>query len=1073
MKKAIPRSLKPGDIHYGISPSAFMRQLRPEYYSDSKQQTSHSLSATALEYHLDTLTARNQTHEFEIFCRKLCERAICPNLRPQTGPDGGGDSKTDTETFPVADEISGLTYVGKASSGRERWGFAFSAKATWADKVRKDVKGIVETGRKFDRIICITSRFAKAKDRARVEDELSKQFGLPVTIHDRSWIVSEVIEKDRADLAFNYLNMGEAVGKEVRLGPADYSRTQQLEDVERALADPGAFCGMEIQRVTEALVAAKLSRGLERPRIETDGRFDRAIRLADADGTYRQQLEARYQKLWTAFWWYDDFALLNASYDNFQARALKSNHSANLEFLGTLNQLLVNAVIHGHMTPEECRLKERMAALRKALEAIADDPSRPNNSLEARTALVRIKLNVATLAGDGSALPAIWEELSEIVDKATGLGEFDAGGLVTFVEIVGGAAGNDPAYNNLVEKLSDFVAARTSEVEGALILLRRAEKLDFDDNLDMIRWLGKAVFGLSKREHSEDLIDAAQLLMLAYRSAGLLWAARATCVLAVASIYVDAEEVSDLPVDIVPTFKVWAWIALQLSHLPDFLFAIQMLKGFLATLPLDEESKEKVCEDVRELDAALGSLFLNLDEDQLRRLGDLPDTLAALGLFLARTSLLFMLGYNDLLRSDGSLPAEMSDEDVQRFLLSLKGQPVAKGIRGPLVLNDSTQVYASTILGMRLWVEVETEEAILIAEAVVGSLEAFFATAIGRDIFPHTESFRIQISQRESGEPSIEINELDMMARISWPRSLHVARFDRQPDVCKFLIEVGLHVLTATCMFGSDHKALIEQLFGDEAVHHRMTMIAVTPNSYNRAVSRPYSRLSDWQKVVRRSYPMQSERSELHAARSKKRNDQPEIRPTRSLEECSVKDHHAMKVYSVIDIHAWDRAKWRGCGYLQIGHDNPPVMAFLFENAGAGRKIFERWRERFGDEDKNEEIVVSIVRNLPDESQHYYCVQIAARPPTLTDEVTDQMILTSARSMVMEPMTSVNLDRFLAGFRRFGAYFLVPASGNDLAGFATDLAILKRSVSVKSAADIGEHDTEALALRIRGMKISV
>jgi hypothetical protein len=59
------------------------------------------------------------------------------------------------------------------------------------------------------------------------------------------------------------------------------SRDQQLDDIEKALADLQTFTGMEMQRVTEALVAAKLSRNLERPRAETDGRFARAIRLGD------------------------------------------------------------------------------------------------------------------------------------------------------------------------------------------------------------------------------------------------------------------------------------------------------------------------------------------------------------------------------------------------------------------------------------------------------------------------------------------------------------------------------------------------------------------------------------------------------------------------------------------------------------------------------------------------------------------------------------------------------------------------------------------------------------------------
>ncbi|MEO8259865.1 MAG: hypothetical protein ABI868_21150 [Acidobacteriota bacterium] len=163
-----------------------MRQLRPEFYSDTVDRTTYQLDAPRLEFHLETITARSQTHDFEIFCRKLCERTICPNLKPATGPEGGGDSKADTETILIADGIAVLTYVGDANASRERWAFAFSAKKRWREKVRSDVTGIVATGRGYQEIYCVTSQFARAKDRAGIEDELTKQHGVPVTILDRN-----------------------------------------------------------------------------------------------------------------------------------------------------------------------------------------------------------------------------------------------------------------------------------------------------------------------------------------------------------------------------------------------------------------------------------------------------------------------------------------------------------------------------------------------------------------------------------------------------------------------------------------------------------------------------------------------------------------------------------------------------------------------------------------------------------------------------------------------------------------------------------------------------------------------
>ena len=224
-----------------------MRRLRPEYYSDTVDRTIYQLDAPTLAYHLDTITARNQTHAFEIFCRKLCERTICPNLKPSTGPEGGGDSKADTETIPIANEIAKLTYVGEANGGRERWAFAFSAKKRWTEKARSDIAGIFSTGRGYQKIFFITSRHARARDRARVEDELTNKYGVTVTILDRTWIVEQVIDADRKDLAFNYLDVGQEVADTHRLGPSDYSRAQQLENIEKELVDPQAFAGMGVK----------------------------------------------------------------------------------------------------------------------------------------------------------------------------------------------------------------------------------------------------------------------------------------------------------------------------------------------------------------------------------------------------------------------------------------------------------------------------------------------------------------------------------------------------------------------------------------------------------------------------------------------------------------------------------------------------------------------------------------------------------------------------------------------------------------------------------------------------------
>lgn len=1057
-----------------LMPSAFMRKLRPELYSDSGERAAYVLDAALLEFQLESITSRNETHDFEVFCRKLCERTICPNLRPQSGPEGGGDSKADADTFPVADEIATLAYVGQPNAGKEQWAFAFSAKSTWSQKIRSDVEGLVATGRGYDRIFCVTSRAARAKDRARIEKELTDKYNVPVTILDRAWIVKEVIENDRKDIAFNYLSVGQLTTDPLHLGPEDYSRVRQLAQIEKTLEDPTAFEGMEGQRATEALVAAKLSRYLERPRVETDGRFARAIRLANQDGTYRQQLEARYEHAWTAYWWFDDIAGVNQTYSDFEQFALQADHARNLEFLVTLLQLLFNSVIHGHLSRAEARLDQRVAALIAALEAMAANDDRPNNQLEARTSLAIIRMNLAKLGDEPEALSDVWREFTSILDAAEGMGEFSAQRLIKMVEVSGAIAGNDTAYNDLVEKLADFVAKRTSEAQAALILLTRAQQLGFADKFDMIRLLGKAAARLTKKEHAEQLIESQHLLTLAYRSARLLWAARATCVFVTASIIIEGEEDSELPVSFVPTMKLWAWIALELGLLPDFVLAVQLLTAALAALPLDEASQEKVKKDILELDLALASRLLNCSDEELRELEGLPDLLEALGLFTARTALLYTLGYKNQLREDGSLPAAESDEDAARFLSLLASQPVSKQVADRLLLNmGNRQTASTTILGMAIEVTCETTDvSLMVAQAVLGSLEAFFATVIERRVAPHTERFTIQIQEVEASSPSFDVDIMNMTAMLAWPREMSPARFPQQGSVQRFLMEVTGQVLAAAFIV-DDVERLLESLYVDEAVQGRMAMILAACTSYHRVTGRDVSRISNWQRHMHNTYPLCLPRPALSRidfpAGSSGDDDEEEDGQETGVDAGPLKpsNHRAIGIRSVIDVHAWDLATWRGAGYFQFRTDYPPVLALLFENRDGAMSIFARWRERFGQVDEQEELRISIIRDIfPDRPVHY-AIQISSRLPEPDDSEASRQFVVATRSHVMEATTDEHLERFLAAYRRIGAYYLVPGiPGETEPDIIGEVNIIKRELTIISASDVGEHDVENVALRM-------
>ncbi len=157
-----------------------------------------------------------------------------------------------------------------------------------------------------------------------------------------------------------------------------------------------------------------------------------------------------------------------------------------------------------------------------------------------------VDLNMLVIEERDDEISDHWPRLGNIIDKAEELGEFDFEKLEGLIEVFGEFAGQDQTFNAIVERLAKAVGARKGEAEEGLLLLKRAKQLDFEQKFEIIRLLGKAARSLTKKEYANSLIDALQLLSLAYKSAGLFWAARASCIFALASIVIEDEDISQL-----------------------------------------------------------------------------------------------------------------------------------------------------------------------------------------------------------------------------------------------------------------------------------------------------------------------------------------------------------------------------------------------------------------------------------------------------------------------------------------------------------------------------------------------
>ena len=766
------------------SPKELMRKLHPDRFSDSHIDDDLLLPKERFEYCLETLTNHKKEYEFEHFCRELAEREICPNLRVQTGPTGGGDSKVDTETYPVAEKIAERWWVGSPSAASERWAFAFSAKKEWKSKVKTDIDNIVSTGRNYTLIYFFTNQFAREKDRAELEDDLFKRTGIPVRIMDRSWIVKKVYENDHLEIAVRTLKIeGVKVEKRNRPGPRDASRLVELEELDRQVEDISRYRGTRYQLAEDCLRSAILARDINSPRDEVESRFDRAERLARKLEYRPQLMRISYARAWTAFWWYEDYSEFNRLYEEVELHVGESRQIHEIQLLLNLWLLLVGSHVEKQTGVQDAKVESRRKNLVSMLDVIASDSARPNSSLHARTGLELIKIAQALKTRRPDRLKSSFLELTRIVEESAVQGFYPVAQLFHTIKPLGEHV-DDPAFDALYEKLVEAVEQQRGEGEAGRAYAERGEqKLRQEKFYEAIRWFGKAEKLLVKEEYTKELVMVLIESSQSYRGVDLLWVARNKLLAAVERTFSVFKEHGRFTLWLLEALEQLVWVELQLRRIPHVLDAMTLADSVALNLDLTEE-KRKTCEDERRMqESVLCIHLLNLPFETLQCVTRLPDALARLHLPLARAALLYALGHEQILRDEELFSANEDPKTIYTCFESWHDQPAAKDISPePILVSGDTNLMRSTILGLEFIVEVANNAvSFCIAESILGVLEGFLSTSF--DALPCYERMKIVIkaSGESTGVPQIRFSDdAGDRAEIIHPANITFATADEQ-----------------------------------------------------------------------------------------------------------------------------------------------------------------------------------------------------------------------------------------------------------------------------------------------------
>jgi hypothetical protein len=1044
-----------------FDPTQFLKARRPEQFSDSQGQDDVAIPQDQLEYYLETLTSRKEETVFESFCRALAQKELCPNLLPQTGPTGGGDSKVDTETYPVSESIASLWYVGYPErASKERWAFAFSAKKEWLPKVKSDVRKIVGTNRCYKLIYFITNQYVPDKKRSTVEEQLEKLHGVELRILDRTWIIDAIRKNGRWSIVYDILNIGEKRLKQV-LGPMDTEREQTLEILESGLNDEGCIKGP--QYIEDCLHTALLARGLAKPRVEVEGRFDRAERECLKYGTHLQRFRILYQRAWTSYFWYKDFGEFTRVYDQAKDLVLSSESVWVLDRLVNLCQVGLSHATNAGDEQLNSEWRKRCKEVRKALQQRAGKTDKSASALWAKTQIVFLDLVLGE--SEEPARTNAFNALRGILQTAKNHLDYPVEPIEQIVTEIGQYVVDDPAFDKLFELLTEIQTKRVGETKQGQIRLKRGfQLLEAGKRYETIDQMAKAQTLLAKEEEHYDFVASLAGTGVAYKNAGLLWASRANLVVAVQRAIHPYLKSGDMPpLQCLSLIEELIWMEFRLGRVPCALNWIELYNAF------GFERKQADISRSPEflMDGVLGILALKTAHADLACIRKLPALLSSMGLFVSQALLLYRLGHDHALVENLGI----NNRELDDFIIGCLTQPAAEELPSkPLWGNDLGQSLQSSILGCHIDLVAEDGPAVLVGETFLGYAEAFLSTSLclsgclsARDVLAikvrSGTAYEVNIAEDECGETSIDV---------VFPFESSYA-FAHDQAFKDFLFDVLVKLMAEMHMGVSENN--LQRLFKEHEAHKRAfwsgTSLAATTSilgdkpkyaiadhveSIDASQETTVERVPDW-KLPALSEPAPVERAgrAFHVVEE----------PPESMTNVELMTHKDVRVVSVINMPLWDKARWDGIAFCLSAEDESMMRVILtYKNGDSGTKIFRGWCKRIAEHEPDDFISMTIVTGIDRKEPFSYRVIISPSEALLGRlEGKVGQVFVASRMLDMNPTSDENLSRFIEKYKKAGWYDLLPGRRED-DWFEEDaaLSIRKRQLQIVEAWQIKATD---------------
>jgi len=1039
-----------------LTQSELYRMNRPEYFSDSETIYENELPKEHMAFEIEKITTNNKQDDFENLCRKLSEKLIAPNLIPQVGPTGGGDGKTDSETYPVSEQISNRWFVPENGWNKnEKWAFAFSAKKDWKPKVKSDVAKIINTEREYSKIFFITNQTPSSKQKKDTQDELINKHKVEVIILDGKWILDKVYDSNLQELVIETLNLSNSYSKKtIKLGGNDANRIKELEEIENNINDPNRYSEYDYQLVEDSLRAAILSRMLEKSRDEIEGKFDRAVRLVDKTKNKKQKLRIHYQRAWTYLNWYDDVDAFLREYISFKKCISDENYISEIELLFNLLNLLKGILSRSiELKSEDVDYNDEIEFLFKKLDIVIK-----NNQLKPSSALIAKTYKALFLLTDklteGKDVCDQLSDLSDFFGESVGHIDYPFDSFKEIVEKFGIILIDNKSYDDLIDLIASISEKRTSELASAEIFIRRAgQQLRAKSYKKSIIYFGKAIFKLSKEESLNGLYLSLKGLSTAYYSLGLIWASNNCLAIATSLTIKSFYEKGIMDKRTIDCVKELAMNELQIGRIPSFLcwneLFLVLYRNFQSEV---DNSHEMEIDDF--MDACLAIRLVNTRPEYDSYLSKLPDLLNKQTLFLSEDACLYRLGYNELIAKN------YGDRDLDKYFQTVSNNPFRdQMIFDTNFLSEENVQLKSIILGCTFLISIKkNKELVLFSEMLLAYLESFLATSL-TDIYPSSESITIEIINSKGLDNPIKLNPTDSSNNFTIEVDIENLNYsDKSSEsLHKILFELLAHVIGKN-FYLDDMKGYLKKMFVDEEVNERQIHVLAHPNLVKQVLgNNPKILFDDWfGSASLKDYPLKRKKPIQFKVNKDEKGDT--VKEKLDLENLG---HDKRVVVSVIDSFKWDKAGWLGFGVAIF----PQFVGIVlpFKNESIGIEIFKGLREKIGDKDKDNLIEVAIIKGINKNKPHWYRVHLNSRIKK-SEMLNKRVVTTSSRIHEMNAENETNLKHLTSAFQHYKKYKLMPGKLDGEFSPYPKHSIEKYHLRVKNAWEIGINDEDSAAI---------